>query len=290
MIGSSIYTYYNFECALRAARMRHIRPQMYYGNKVILPPSVLERVAKIEASYPLTFEIRSEANDVRLHCGPIEWVAEEGRIYIPDGMMDNMGLVDGSLVVIRLTEIPRGEFVKFKPKTIEFLHEISNPRAVLEKELRVYAALTVGEVIYFRYNEQDFYLEVIEVRPTSHGAISIIEADIVVDFEPPDGYVSPDLARPAPQKWEYKAEDLHELEIADGDDEEESRGPTVFSGPGYCVSGRFEPSRNFLVQVTGKKESAPSPDKQSSKTVEDKKESPNSKFSPFCGQGFRLRD
>lgn len=105
--------------------------------------------------------------------------------------MANLGVENNSKVTIAVTELPTGTFVKFKPQSANFLTKISDPRAVLEHKLRNYAALKVGEVIYFQYVKNDYFLEVLECKPASHGAISIIEANLEVDFAPPDGYVEP---------------------------------------------------------------------------------------------------
>ena len=112
-------------------------------------------------------------------------------------MMANLGVENNSKVTIAVTELPTGTFVKFKPQSANFLTKISDPRAVLEHKLRNYAALKVGEVIYFQYVKNDYFLEVLECKPASHGAISIIEANLEVDFAPPDGYVEPSAQRVA---------------------------------------------------------------------------------------------
>jgi len=59
----------------------------------------------------------------------------------------------------------------------------------LENGLRNFACLNVGDTISIKYNKKIYQLKVLETKP--HGAISIIEADIEVDFAPPPGYVEP---------------------------------------------------------------------------------------------------
>jgi len=66
----------------------------------------------------------------------------------------------------------------------------------LEKSLRNFATLTKGETICFRYNDQNYYLTVLEVKPEQESqAISIIETDVEVDFAPPLDYKEPDLKK-----------------------------------------------------------------------------------------------
>lgn len=106
-------------------------------------------------------------------------------------MMMSLGVENNSKITISVTELPTGYFVKLKPQSVSFLTKLTNPAAILERKLRDYAALKVGEVIYFRHVNSDFYLEVLECKPSSHGAICIIEANLKVEFEAPDGYVEP---------------------------------------------------------------------------------------------------
>lgn len=49
----------------------------------------------------------------------------------------------------------------------------------MEKKLRTFSALTQGDEILIRYNNRDYYLNVIEVKPlTPTKGIQIVEADI----------------------------------------------------------------------------------------------------------------
>jgi ubiquitin fusion degradation protein 1 len=60
--------------------------------------------------------------------------------------MEQLHLEEGSICAIEYTSLPRATFAKFKPMSTEFLH-ISNPRAMLEVELRKFACLTKGDII-----------------------------------------------------------------------------------------------------------------------------------------------
>merc|ERR1712050_100281 len=91
--------------------------------------------------------------------------------------------------------LKKGTFVKLQPLTSEFL-DIHNPRAVLENTLRNFATLTVGDCIVIDYNQKQYEIEIVECKPDN--AISIIEADVNVDFAPPKDYKEPEpVARAA---------------------------------------------------------------------------------------------
>ena len=40
-----------------------------------------------------------------------------------------------------------------------------------------------GETIRIIYNKKDYDIDVVDVKPRDHGAISIVDADVNVDFE-----------------------------------------------------------------------------------------------------------
>lgn len=80
-------------------------------------------------------------------------------------------------------------------------------RTVLEKTLRKFTCLTVGDQICIQYLAQNHFLEVCEVDP--NGAASIIETDCNVDFAEPVGYKDSKYAeyeRVAAEKQRKKAE------------------------------------------------------------------------------------
>eukprot|EP00123_Amoebidium_parasiticum_P022997 comp9974_c0_seq1/m.4862 comp9974_c0_seq1/g.4862 ORF comp9974_c0_seq1/g.4862 comp9974_c0_seq1/m.4862 type:complete len:333 (-) comp9974_c0_seq1:784-1782(-) len=158
------------------------------GGKILLPPSMLNELTQMEIAYPMLFELKNEKLQRRSHVGVLEFSAEEGRTYLPQWMMTNLGLAGGELVVVSNVSLPKGTFAKFQAQSTDFL-DISNQRAVLEKTLRNFACLTEDDTISLRYNDRDYELKVIETKPK--GAISIIECDLHVDFAAPVGYVEP---------------------------------------------------------------------------------------------------
>jgi len=153
------------------------------GDKIILPPSILEILIELEVQYPMTFEIVT--NDKKTHCGVLEFTAEEGTCCIPAWIMKNLYLKDGNSTYIRNVPLQQATFIKFKPE-LKFL-ELSDPRAVLEYTLRSFSCVTIGDKLHFDYNSKEYIMEIIDVKPKK--ACCIIEADIEVEFDEPDGYI-----------------------------------------------------------------------------------------------------
>ncbi|CAI9288032.1 unnamed protein product [Lactuca saligna] len=159
------------------------------GDKIIMPPSALDRLAYLQIDYPMLFELSNPSASKVSHCGVLEFVADEGLIYIPYWMMENMLLQEGDIVNVKNASLSKGTYVKLQPHTTDFL-DISNPKAILETSLRSYSCLTTGDTIMVAYNNKKFYIDIVETKPSA--AISIIETDCEVDFAPPLDYKEPE--------------------------------------------------------------------------------------------------
>lgn len=169
------------------------KPQLESGDKIIMPPSALDRLASLHIDYPMLFELRNESAERVSHCGVLEFIAEEGMIYMPYWMMENMLLQEGDFVRVKNVTLPKGTYVKLQPHTTDFL-DISNPKAILETTLRNFSCLSTGDSIMVAYNNKKYYIDIVEAKPAK--AISIIETDCEVDFAPPLDYKEPE--RPVP--------------------------------------------------------------------------------------------
>uniref|UniRef100_K3WUF5 Ubiquitin fusion degradation protein n=1 Tax=Globisporangium ultimum (strain ATCC 200006 / CBS 805.95 / DAOM BR144) TaxID=431595 RepID=K3WUF5_GLOUD len=164
------------------------------GDKILLPPSALETLARLHIEYPMLFKVINEGANRHSHCGVLEFSAPEGSCFMPYWMMQNLFVKEGGIINIQNISLPKATFVKIRPQSQDFL-DITNPRAVLEASLRKFSCLTIGDTICLKYNNRNFLLDVREVRPAP--AACIIETDCEVDFEAPADYVPPP---PAPVK------------------------------------------------------------------------------------------
>ncbi|KAF3918894.1 hypothetical protein ABW20_dc0104573 [Dactylellina cionopaga] len=179
------------------AMMPTSRESLNYGGKVIMPASALDKLTRLHISYPMLFELHNGKGKLT-HCGVLEFVADEGRIYLPQWIMQTLLLEPGDLLQVKSTDLPAGSFIKLQPQSVEFL-DITDPKAVLENALRNFSALTKDDIFSFSYNDTVFEIAVLEVKPDHRNikAISVVETDIEVDFAPPVGYVEPERSKPA---------------------------------------------------------------------------------------------
>ncbi|KAI9083747.1 hypothetical protein K1719_034336 [Acacia pycnantha] len=86
----------------------------------------------------MLFELQNDVAERVSHCGVLEFIVEEGMIYMAYWMMENMLLQEGDML---------------QPHTKDFL-DISNPKAILETTLRNFSCLTAGDSIMVAYNNK----------------------------------------------------------------------------------------------------------------------------------------
>lgn len=186
-----------FRCYSSAMLAGPQRDNVNFGGKVIMPPSALDRLTRLNIAYPMQFELRNNRKSTVTHAGVLEFIAEEGRIYLPHWMMKTLKLEEGDLLQVLTTDLPQGSFVQLEPQSPDFLN-ISDPKAVLENTMRNFSTLTKGDIFQFSYNENVYEVAVLQVKPeTANMAISVIETDLSVDFATPKGYVEPEkMAKP----------------------------------------------------------------------------------------------
>ncbi|CCK70720.1 uncharacterized protein KNAG_0F00510 [Huiozyma naganishii CBS 8797] len=219
-----------------------------YGGKVFLPPSALNRLSLLNVSYPMLFEFVAQESERVTYGGVLEFVAEEGRVYLPQWMMETLEVQPGSVLRVRSAEVPLGKFVKLEPQSVDFL-DISDPKAVLENALRTFSTLTVGDIVEISYNEAVYRIKILEVEPdsTSH-SICVVETDLVTDFAPPVGYVEPEPQQRADQaqKKGPRGGDTSKLKVGSMGNRIEyaktvmtsSQSTNRFQGEGSKVSGK----------------------------------------------------
>ncbi|VDM78244.1 unnamed protein product [Strongylus vulgaris] len=245
--------------------------ELNHGGKILLPNSTLDYLIRYNVPYPMLFKVSSTGESPRAtNCGVLEFSAPEGKCYLPQW-------------VIRVDSVtlPSATYAKLKPQSLEFLN-ISNPRAVLEVELRKFACLTKNDVIavmvgclliftfvnstifkalalinrglytcksndifapHLQYADQVLEFLVQEVKPSN--AVCIIECDLNLDFDAPEGYVEKPNPLRQPSTFKPPAPAMKSLPVANG------AHFSAFSGTGQRLDGRKKPSSNSLCSDQG---------------------------------------
>lgn len=209
------------------------RPEVNAGGKIIMPPSSLESLSRLNISFPMLFKIQNEKKQRTSHTGVLEFIADEGRVYLPGWMMRNLLLDEGDEITLTSTTLEVATYSKFKPQQVEFLN-ITNPKAVLEKHLRSFACLSKHDVISIDYLGKAYELQIVETKPQD--AVSIIECDLNVDFEAPVGYKEPE--RPVPMEEEPSPYGSTEMEEKLKNYYQQKNQFQSFVGKGARISGK----------------------------------------------------
>ncbi|ORZ32091.1 ubiquitin fusion degradation protein UFD1-domain-containing protein, partial [Catenaria anguillulae PL171] len=170
------------------------RDSINYGSGIILPQSALAKLTQLNVETPYKFSLTNERTGKTTHGNVLEFLAEEGRAYVPRWMLESLGVQEGELVQIKSTRLPSGKFVKIQPQSTAFL-DISDPKAVLERAFRSYLCMTLGDKIAFMYADREYVIEIQELKPAN--AVNLLDTDLEVDFAPPVGYVEPER-KPTP--------------------------------------------------------------------------------------------
>ncbi|XP_025424750.1 ubiquitin recognition factor in ER-associated degradation protein 1 isoform X1 [Sipha flava] len=202
------------------------REDVERGGKIIMPPSALDTLTRLNINYPMLFKLSNKKKNRITHCGVLEFIADEDKVYIPYWMMKNLLLDEGDMVQVESVSLAVATFSKFQPQNSEFL-DITNPKAVLENCLRNFACLTTGDVIAIKYNQKIYEMCVLETKPGN--AVSIIECDMNVEFAAPVDYKEPK---------HQKKETSEEMMVDPADLMPESTGFIAFKGSGNRLDGK----------------------------------------------------
>jgi len=228
------------------------RDKLEKGDKIVVPASALDELTRMNIQFPIMFQIRhvSDLLPKISHCSVMEFTAPEGSVYLPMWMMDNLGLNATGESIIELTTVslPKGDYVQFQAHETKFAM-LSNPRVVLEKALRTYSCLTVGDTIQVEFNDYIYKLDVTDVNPkkrigTAPYAVSIIETDIRVDFQEPRDY----------KDWEAKQkrhENINDNNNSFGVDQKYNNEEEEFANNNVAISSNNKKSYFEQLEASG---------------------------------------
>lgn len=158
------------------------RDELEAGNRIILPPSVLEKLQQAGAEGPYLFEVTDLEGNLRSHVGVLEFIAQEETCYLPSWVLQKLRSQEGDVLQISLRKLPKATSLRLRPATVAF-HRIFDQKTLLEKWLRHFAAITDGDSLSVEDGGQSYSLEVLEVLPG--GAACVIDTDVEVEFATP---------------------------------------------------------------------------------------------------------
>ena len=189
------------------------------SNKIILPKEVLYDLSKYDnIKYPMRFKI----NDSNIVFSVHDFLEGIDSIYMPNDLINAFDLKDDIECKLELynEDVDTGTKIVLKPHTSNFL-EIEDHKSVLENHLmKAYDTIVEGQTISIPYFDTKICIDVIKCEPSI--TISLIDTDLVVDFEQPYDYVEPPPRPKTP-----------EIVVPRHEPKKESKGFVPFSGKGY---------------------------------------------------------
>jgi len=189
----SLFSGRGLDVQLKCFPVAHIgRDELEIGNRVILPPSILEELSRASTPSPMLFEVSDLDRRRRTHVGVLEFNGPEETCYMPMWILKLLCADVGDVLRVTLASLPKAELLSIKPEV--GLLRVYNPRALLENGLRNFAALTVGDAFSVEYGGQLYRIEVVGAQPAN--AVCIVEADVQIEIvlpEPPKREPTPDV-------------------------------------------------------------------------------------------------
>lgn len=140
------------------------KPEVNKGNKIILPSSALNELARLKISYPMTFMISNPHMSKKSYCGVLEFSAEEGVCHIPVWLMDQLFLEEGAEIMLRNITLNKGTYMKIAPHETKFI-DLPDPKAILERELTNYACVYKGDTININHGGRDYAIDIVDCKP-----------------------------------------------------------------------------------------------------------------------------
>ena len=149
----------------------------------------------MSVQYPMLFRLTNKGGPggagggASTHVGVLDFTAPAGKIFVPHWVMANLGVSEGGVLGVRNVTLPKATSLTLRPHSVSFLDAISDPRAILERRLVTFAAVTIGDVLVLDYLGVKHALDVVDTKPGR--AVCIVETDLNLEFAPPRDYVEP---------------------------------------------------------------------------------------------------
>jgi ubiquitin fusion degradation protein 1 len=168
-------------CYSFAASGRAYNSKYEYSDKIVLPQSALMILSKFRefGETPVTFRLNKSGSQESIYSSVLEFSAESRKMYVPKWMMDAMFIEEGQRVSVTSVEIPKGEYIKLKPRSEKFL-KFQNPKNILELSLREYGTLYNGQTITINYIKREWEFDVVGTMP--YDVICITNTNLILDF------------------------------------------------------------------------------------------------------------
>lgn len=200
--GSKIKT---FNTTLRVKRNKKLE-DIDFGDKIILPQSILKEAMKLRLDLPLLVNIkkvRALKTQTNLKkgkifvCGVQEFSAQEGSCFLPKALLNLLETKETkekvyisvwNLTSIERDNIPKAISVRLKPHKGEFLTTLLNNNInivnFMETALKRYTVLNINQNILVQFKNIRYDIKIDVLEPMK--LVSLLgDIDVLIDFSSP---------------------------------------------------------------------------------------------------------
>jgi hypothetical protein len=133
---------------------------------------------------PFYFCIESSI-DTFTYCGVQDFTADEGLVYIPNHLLDQMAINGCDIVTIKyINNVPKGEFVVIEPLNKE-IFDIKDLDKYLEKIISGYCVLYQNQIINFIYEDNNYKILIKKIKAIDDietNLIDVVNTDLFFDI------------------------------------------------------------------------------------------------------------
>ena len=193
-----VFEYFAYSFNTVKAKFNRDFTEYECGNRIIVPESLYPFILQNKINEPPLFKFESDLSTNITHVSVLEYsVNEPNIIYIPNWMMKSYDITEydentksGATVKLTLknnNELKKCSYIKVKPLDKGF-YDIDNQSSLLEKALKKYGCLTVGDTMRVDNNGTELKFDIVELMSKFHygtselKAVDIIDTDCIFDI------------------------------------------------------------------------------------------------------------
>jgi hypothetical protein len=137
------------------------------ANNLILPVSAAKVLRKTNSIEPISIELSTKI--FHCYCGILDFCAPKNSVIVPNWMMKDMMMEEGTKITLRSLNIPLCEMVTFRPLSKSF-YNFKNTAMLMTRALQPFVTLYQGQCVPLRIGGSILILEVISFDPPSRAA------------------------------------------------------------------------------------------------------------------------
>eukprot|EP01080_Neovahlkampfia_damariscottae_P010037 gene10037-2356_t len=134
------------------------------ANNLILPHSTAKALRKMNSIEPISMEISTKI--FKCYCGVLDFCAPKNSVIVPNWMMKDMMMEEGTKITLKSIDVPLVEMVTFRPLSKSF-YNFKNTAVLMTRALRPFVTLYQNQCVPLKVGGNTIVLEVVSFDPPS---------------------------------------------------------------------------------------------------------------------------